>query len=93
MSVRSTVLLATGVVNNRPDGIDEPLPCRDAEPRADPPLPRRDGYEVTDKRVAVIGTGDHGTCRPSSSAATPRSHLIRSPHDSRPVPTVHPRTR
>ncbi|MDX5984788.1 NAD(P)/FAD-dependent oxidoreductase [Sphingomonas echinoides] len=54
-----SVLLATGVVNNRPDMAaevhDEALArgllryC-----------PICDGYEVTDKRVGVIGTGDHG---------------------------------
>ncbi|MEP9357276.1 NAD(P)/FAD-dependent oxidoreductase [Sphingomonas sp. KR3-1] len=54
-----TVLLATGVVNNRPD-----------MPRAlhDDALARGlirycpicDGYEVTDKRIGVIGTGSHG---------------------------------
>jgi thioredoxin reductase (NADPH) len=54
-----SVLLATGVVNNRPDMAaevhDEALSrgllryC-----------PICDGYEVTDKRVGVIGTGDHG---------------------------------
>ncbi|MES2066012.1 MAG: NAD(P)/FAD-dependent oxidoreductase [Pseudomonadota bacterium] len=54
-----SVLLATGVVNHRPDMAgdvhDEALArgllryC-----------PICDGYEVTDKRVGVIGTGDHG---------------------------------
>ncbi|SEM44770.1 thioredoxin reductase (NADPH) [Sphingomonas gellani] len=54
-----TVLLATGVVNNRPnmpnDVHDEGLArgllryC-----------PICDGYEVTDKRVGIVGTGDHG---------------------------------
>ncbi len=54
-----SVLLATGVVNNRPkmaaEVHDEALSrgllryC-----------PICDGYEVTDKRVGVIGTGDHG---------------------------------
>lgn len=54
-----SVLLATGVVNRRPDMAgdvhDEALArgllryC-----------PICDGYEVTDKRVGVIGTGDHG---------------------------------
>lgn len=54
-----SVLLATGVVNCRPDMAgdvhDEALArgllryC-----------PICDGYEVTDKRVGVIGTGDHG---------------------------------
>ncbi|MFK3890128.1 NAD(P)/FAD-dependent oxidoreductase [Sphingomonas sp. NPDC079357] len=55
-----TVLLATGVVNHRPAHL---LP--DVH---DPALARGllrycpvcDGYEVTDRRVAVIGTGDHG---------------------------------
>lgn len=54
------VLLATGVVNHRPAGL--------ADAVHDPALARGllrycpvcDGYEVTDKRVGVIGTGDHG---------------------------------
>ncbi|MES2095396.1 MAG: NAD(P)/FAD-dependent oxidoreductase [Pseudomonadota bacterium] len=54
-----TVLLATGVVNNRPD-----MP-RDVHDAALAKgliryCPICDGYEVTDKRVGVIGTGDHG---------------------------------
>ncbi|WP_230630193.1 NAD(P)/FAD-dependent oxidoreductase [Sphingomonas sp. Leaf37] len=55
-----TVLLATGVVNHRPNILPEVH---------DPALERGmirycpicDGYEVTDKRVGVVGTGDHGT--------------------------------
>ena len=54
-----SVLLATGVVNNRPD--------MDREAHDDALrrgllryCPICDGYEVTDKRVGVIGTGDHG---------------------------------
>jgi thioredoxin reductase (NADPH) len=55
-----TVLLATGVVNHRPYGLLPEV--------HDPALARGllrycpvcDGYEVTDKRVAVIGTGDRG---------------------------------
>lgn len=54
-----TVLLATGVVNNRPE--------MDAAEHDDALAsgllrycPICDGYEVTDKRVGVIGTGDHG---------------------------------
>lgn len=54
-----SVLLATGVVNHRP-----PMP----EDLHDAALaggqirycPVCDGYEVTDKRVAVYGTGEHG---------------------------------
>lgn len=55
-----TVLLATGVVNHRPKHLLPEV--------HDPALQRGllrycpvcDGYEVTDKRVGVIGTSDHG---------------------------------
>ncbi|MEJ5976663.1 NAD(P)/FAD-dependent oxidoreductase [Novosphingobium sp. PS1R-30] len=54
-----TVLLATGVVNNRPkiapDVHDEAL-ARGLLPYC----PICDGYEVTDKRVGVIGSRTHG---------------------------------
>ncbi|MEO5867869.1 MAG: NAD(P)/FAD-dependent oxidoreductase [Sphingomonas sp.] len=54
-----TVLLATGVVNNRPD-----MPTAEHDRALAAGLlrycPVCDGYEVTDKRVGVIGTGDHG---------------------------------
>ncbi len=54
-----SVLLATGVVNNRPDGID--AIHNDALKRGLLRYcPICDGYEVTDKRIAVVGTGDHG---------------------------------
>ena len=55
-----SVLLATGVINNRPAGLDDAL---HAEALANGLLrycPICDGYEVTDKRVAVIGSGEHG---------------------------------
>ena len=56
-----SVLLATGVVNRRPAELTPDI--------HDPALARGllrycpvcDGYEVTDKRVGVIGTGTHGT--------------------------------
>ncbi|MGH6615618.1 NAD(P)/FAD-dependent oxidoreductase [Sphingomonas sp.] len=54
-----SVLLATGVVNHRPD---MPIAAHD-DALARGLLrycPICDGYEVTDKRVGVIGTGDHG---------------------------------
>lgn len=54
-----TVLLATGVVNNRPN---MPRELHD-EALARGLLrycPICDGYEVTDKRIGVIGTGSHG---------------------------------
>jgi thioredoxin reductase (NADPH) len=54
-----TVLLATGVVNNRPD-----MPHDQHNAALARGLirycPICDGYEVTDKRIGVIGTGDHG---------------------------------
>ncbi len=59
-SIRArTVLLATGVINNRPD-----MPLDEHNAALAKGLirycPICDGYEVTDKRVGVIGTGDHG---------------------------------
>ena len=56
-----TVLLATGVVNNRPEGIDDQLHDEALSRGLIRYCPVCDGYEVTDKRVAVIGTSDHGT--------------------------------
>ena len=56
-----SVLLATGVVNNRPEGIDEQLHDEAVARGLLRYCPVCDGYEVTDKRVGVIGTSDHGT--------------------------------
>lgn len=56
-----SVLLATGVVNNRPEGIEDQLHDEALSRGLIRYCPVCDGYEVTDKRVAVIGTGDHGT--------------------------------
>ena len=56
-----TVLLATGVVNNRPEGIEDQLHEEALGRGLIRYCPVCDGYEVTDKRVAVIGTSDHGT--------------------------------
>ncbi|WP_354292281.1 NAD(P)/FAD-dependent oxidoreductase [Sphingomonas sp. PvP055] len=54
-----SVLLATGVVNIRPEM--DPRVHDDALARGlIRYCPICDGYEVTDKRVGVIGTGDHG---------------------------------
>jgi thioredoxin reductase (NADPH) len=54
-----TVLLATGVENHRPD-----MPREEHDAALARGLirycPICDGYEVTDKRVGVIGTGEHG---------------------------------
>ncbi|TGX52340.1 NAD(P)/FAD-dependent oxidoreductase [Sphingomonas gei] len=54
------ILLATGVVNHRPD-MDDALHSEALQRGLLRYCPICDGYEVTDKRVGVIGTGDHGT--------------------------------
>ena len=54
-----TVLLATGVVNRRPD-MDDALHAAALARGLLRYCPICDGYEVTDKRVGVVGTGDHG---------------------------------
>ena len=54
-----TILLATGTANRRPpmdEGLHEEALARGLIRYC----PICDGYEVTDKRVGVIGTGDHG---------------------------------
>jgi thioredoxin reductase (NADPH) len=56
-----TVLIATGVINNRPPGIDDALHSEALGKGLLRYCPICDGYEVTDKRVAVIGTADKGT--------------------------------
>ncbi|WP_144096487.1 NAD(P)/FAD-dependent oxidoreductase [Croceicoccus sediminis] len=56
-----TVLLATGVVNRYPDSLPRPLHDKALSRGLLRYCPVCDGYEVTDRRVAVIGTGQHGT--------------------------------
>ena len=55
-----TVLLATGVVNHRPEGMDDALHDEALRRGLIRYCPICDGYEVTDRRVGVIGTGEHG---------------------------------
>jgi thioredoxin reductase (NADPH) len=54
-----TVLLATGITNNRPEMTDEVHDTALARGSLRY-CPVCDGYEVTDQRVAVIGTGRRG---------------------------------
>jgi thioredoxin reductase (NADPH) len=54
-----SILLATGVVNHRPK-IDDAVHDEALQRGLLRYCPICDGYEVTDKRVGVIGTGDHG---------------------------------
>lgn len=56
-----TVLMATGAVNLRPPGMDDTLHGEALARGLLRYCPVCDGYEVTDKRVAVIGSGNHGT--------------------------------
>ena len=55
-----TVLVATGVINNRPAGIDDALHAEALAAGLLRYCPICDAFEVTDSRVAVIGTGAHG---------------------------------
>ncbi|MEJ5979388.1 NAD(P)/FAD-dependent oxidoreductase [Novosphingobium sp. PS1R-30] len=55
-----TVLLATGVVNRRPEMIDDASHDRALATGRLRYCPICDGYEVSDKMVAVLGTGDRG---------------------------------
>jgi thioredoxin reductase (NADPH) len=56
-----TVLIATGALNLPPPGIDLALHDEALARGLLRYCPVCDGYEVTDKRVAVIGSGEHGT--------------------------------
>ena len=56
-----TVLLATGVVNHRPEGLDDALHDNALDRGLLRYCPVCDAYEVTDRHIGVIGTGDHGT--------------------------------
>lgn len=55
-----TVLLATGVVNRRPPMIGAAEHARALAEGRLRYCPICDGYEVTDKRIAVLGTGERG---------------------------------
>lgn len=56
-----TVLLATGVVNRRPDALADDLHDEALARGLLRYCPICDGYEVTDRKIAVIGTAHHGT--------------------------------
>ena len=56
-----TVLIATGALNLHPPGMDDALHDEALARGLLRYCPVCDGYEVTDKRVAVIGSGHHGT--------------------------------
>ncbi|WEK45871.1 MAG: NAD(P)/FAD-dependent oxidoreductase [Candidatus Andeanibacterium colombiense] len=54
------VLLATGVVNRRPAMLDDETHARAVAEGLLRYCPICDGYEVTDRRVGVLGTGQRG---------------------------------
>ncbi|RPF70601.1 NAD(P)/FAD-dependent oxidoreductase [Aurantiacibacter spongiae] len=56
-----TVLLATGVFNRHPPGMADEFHDAALAGGLLRYCPVCDGYEVTDKRVGIIGTGSHGT--------------------------------
>lgn len=55
-----TVLLATGVVNRRPQMLDDAAHDQALARGLLRYCPICDGFEVTDKRIAVLGSGQHG---------------------------------
>ncbi|MBS7670007.1 NAD(P)/FAD-dependent oxidoreductase [Croceicoccus gelatinilyticus] len=75
-----TVLLATGVVNRYPDTLSRPLHDEALSKGLLRYCPVCDGYEVTDKRVAVIGTGDHGTAEAMFLRGFTADITLVSPH-------------
>lgn len=55
-----SVLLATGVVNHRPRGLDDATHDAALARGLLRYCPICDGFEVTDRKIGVIGTSDHG---------------------------------
>ena len=81
-----TALLATGVVNHRPE-MDEALHAEALARGLIRYCPVCDGYEVTDKDVAVVGTGERG-CKEAIFLRSYTRHLTllapEGPHDLTP---------
>ena len=75
-----SVLLATGVVNRRPDALDDALHDEALARGLLRYCPVCDGYEVTDKRVAVLGTGGHGTAEAVFLRGYTADLTLVSPH-------------
>lgn len=75
-----TVLLATGVVNRRPDALAEDIHDEALSRGLLRYCPVCDGYEVTDRRVAVIGSGKHGTAEALFLRGYTADLTLVSPH-------------
>ncbi|OBX18659.1 thioredoxin reductase [Erythrobacter sp. QSSC1-22B] len=75
-----SVLLATGVVNRRPEGMADEFHDEALARGLLRYCPVCDGYEVTDKRVAVLGTGDHGTAEAQFLRGYTADLTLISPH-------------
>ncbi len=75
-----SVLLATGIVNRRPDALADDIHDEALERGLLRYCPVCDGYEVTDKRIAVIGTGDHGTAEALFLRGYTKDIALVSPH-------------
>ena len=76
-----TVLLATGVFNRHPPGMDDAFHDAALAKGMLRYCPVCDGYEVTDKRVGIIGTGNHGTAEAIFLRGYTRDITLISPTD------------
>jgi thioredoxin reductase (NADPH) len=77
-----TVLLATGVVNRRPKSMPDDLHDAALAGGQLRYCPVCDGYEVTDKRVGVIGTDAHGMKEALFLRSYTRDVTLISPDES-----------
>ncbi|HEX8639862.1 MAG TPA: NAD(P)/FAD-dependent oxidoreductase [Allosphingosinicella sp.] len=76
-----SVLLATGVKNRRPD-MDEELHDEALGRGLIRYCPICDGYEVTDKKVGVIGSGSHGVAEAVFLRGFTADITLIAPHDA-----------
>ena len=76
-----TVLLATGVTNRRP-AMDEGLHDEALARGLIRYCPICDGYEVTDRKVAVIGSGGHGIAEAAFLRGYTADITLIAPHDA-----------
>lgn len=80
-----TVLLATGVTNRRP-AMDESLHDEALARGLIRYCPICDGYEITDKKVGVIGSGRHGIAEAVFLRGYTADITLIAPHDAHDVP-------